>query len=288
MSEAPSSMVLVVDDDPVNLRLLSDALAGQPFEVTFAADGESALEQSRRFKPDVVVLDALMPGMDGFEVCRRLKDDPATREIPVLFMTALADSLSRQRGFAVGAVDFFTKPFEREELLARVKIQLALRTAVRALHEKNLALERELAERMRAESERTALQQKIIEAQAARLSELSTPIIPITDRLLVMPLIGLMDEKRAEQVLYAALTRTRETRAEALILDITGVPRADRTVAAAIVKTARALRLLGTRTVLTGIRPDVSRALVALDADLTGVITQSTLQAGIAYAMRGL
>jgi DNA-binding response OmpR family regulator len=280
-------MVLVVDDDPAQLRLLSEMLFAQPFEVAFAADGETALDHIRRFMPDVVILDALMEGIDGFEVCRRLKADPATHEIPILFMTALADAASRQRGFVVGAVDYLTKPIEREELLARVKMQFALRTAVRALHEKNLALEQELVERMRAEGERAALQQQIIEAQAARLSEMSTPIIPITDRILVMPLIGLMDEKRAEQVLFAALERTRESGADVLILDITGVPRADHGIATTIVNTARALRLLGAQTVLTGIGPDVARTLVELEVDFTEVVTHSTLQGGIAYAVRG-
>ena len=262
-------------------------MVGEPFEVTFASDGETALQQIGLLVPDVVVLDAQMPGMDGFEVCGRLKADPATLEIPVIFMTALSDPASRRRGFALGAVDYLTKPFERDELVTRVRTQIALRTALRDLYEKNLALEQELAVRMRAEAERATLQQQIIEAQEARLLEMSSPIIPITDRILVMPLIGIMDEKRAEQVRFAALERTRSSGADVLILDITGVPRADHAVATAIVDTARALRLLGARTLLTGIRPDVARTLVALSVDLTEVVTYSTLQSGIACAVAG-
>jgi anti-anti-sigma regulatory factor len=142
------------------------------------------------------------------------------------------------------------------------------------------ALEAELDERRRAEVERLVLQRQIL--------EMSTPIIPISDRILAMPLIGLMDEERVERVLQAALRRTTESHAEVMILDITGVLRADERVAAAILDTARALRLLGARTVLTGIRPDMAQALVALDVDFADITTKSTLQAGIAYAMHAI
>jgi DNA-binding response OmpR family regulator len=315
-----SAVVLVADDSPVNLDILTEILSGQDFSVMVATDGQMVLEQVSRELPDLVLLDAMMPRMNGFEVCRVLKADAATRDIPVIFTTALADPSDRVRGLELGAVDYVTKPFEQTELLLRVKTQLNLRAATLALVEKNAALElaqeelrrgrdtlelevarrteelrkamarleHELNERQRAEAERTGLQEQIIAAQAARLAELSTPIIPITDRILVMPLIGLMDEERAERVLEAALQHAMAASAEAMILDITGVPRADHAVAEMILKTARALRLIGARTILTGIRADVARTLVALDIDFTEIITQSTLQGAISYVLREL
>lgn len=280
--------VLVVDDDPVNLRLLSDILAEEAFEVTFAADGHMALHQVRNTSPDVVLLDAQMPGLDGFGVCRQMKADPATADIPVLFMTALTDSASRRRGFELGAIDYLTKPFERDELIARLHTQLALRRAMRELHEKNAALEQELALRIQAEQERASLQQQIIEKQRARLFELSTPIIPISDRILVMPLIGSMDEARSEQIRAQALSRASRSHADVMIIDITGMTRVDQQFAQALVRTIRALRLLGTQTLVTGIQSQVAQTLIMQKVDLTEVTTLATLQNGIAMAMAKL
>jgi DNA-binding response OmpR family regulator/anti-anti-sigma regulatory factor len=284
---APSTgLVFAVDDDPVNLQTLAEALWGEPFEVAFASDGETALAQIREQMPDVVILDALMPGMTGFEVCRQLKADPATNEIPVLFMTALTDVADRLRGFSLGAADYLTKPFEHEELRARIKTHLTLRLTLRTLAEKNMQLERELWERKRSEEERATLMSQVLAAQEARLTEMSTPIIPITDRVLVMPLIGMMDDARAALVTESALKRATEGGATVMILDMTGVPRADDAVARAMMNTARALRLLGIQTILTGIRPDVARTFVELNVDLSEILMASTVQMGVTHAMR--
>ncbi|KYG03039.1 hypothetical protein BE21_53600 [Sorangium cellulosum] len=106
MASDRHALVLLVDDDPSSLKLLSEALAGQPITLAVAIDGEMALRQIRREVPDLVLLDAVMPGLSGFEVCRRLKEDPATRGVPVLFMTVLSDTASRVRGLELGAVDY--------------------------------------------------------------------------------------------------------------------------------------------------------------------------------------
>lgn len=142
MMKARSALVLLVDDDPASLKLLSDALSGQPLTLAVAIDGEMALRQVRRELPDLVLLDARMPGVDGFEVCRRLQSDAATRDVPIIFMTSFTDAASRVRGLELGAVDYVTKPFVREELAARVRAQLAIRASARALAEKNEELER--------------------------------------------------------------------------------------------------------------------------------------------------
>jgi anti-anti-sigma regulatory factor len=135
------------------------------------------------------------------------------------------------------------------------------------------------------DAEKAMLQEQVIAAQHARLVELSTPLIPITHRILVMPLIGTMDTDRAHQAIEALLEGASSRGAEFMILDITGLKRVDESVAAMLVSAARGLRLLGTRTVITGIPPEVARTLVHIDASLQGIITKATLQDGIAVAM---
>jgi DNA-binding response OmpR family regulator/DNA-binding CsgD family transcriptional regulator len=112
--------VMIVDDTPANLAVLSDALLEQGYRVLVATDGYSALEQLGYIKPDVILLDGMMPGIDGFETCRRLKANPQTATIPVIFMTALGDLDDLLRGFDEGAIDYIVKPFHNEEVLARV------------------------------------------------------------------------------------------------------------------------------------------------------------------------
>jgi len=358
-----NGLILVVDDNPTHLGLLTDALTGSGFEIAVARDGEMALEQIGYEPPDLILLDVVMPGIDGFETCRRLKADPATRDIPVIFMTAHADTADRVQGLELGAVDFITKPFQQEEVLARVRSQLRLQRLTRMLAEQNALLqrkiedhaaaeralqeltnelelrveartaelsralreleqartetqeisealrrsnealegevarrieelcqtaerlERELGERARAEEGRAALQQEVIRVHEARLAELSTPLIPITERIVVMPLIGTMDAARADQLLGVALEGVHREGATVVILDITGVRAVDAGVAGALVRTAGALRLLGAEAVITGMRPEVAQALVELDLELGEVVTRGNLRGGIAYAL---
>lgn len=115
-----NSTVMIVDDTPANLAVLSDALIENGYRVLVATDGYSALEQLDYVKPDLILLDGMMPGIDGFETCRRIKDNPLTASIPILFMTALGDLDDLLRGFDEGAVDYIVKPFRTEEVLARV------------------------------------------------------------------------------------------------------------------------------------------------------------------------
>jgi len=123
----PLGTVMIVDDTPANLALLSDALQEQGYRVLVATDGYSALEQLRYIKPDVILLDGMMPGIDGFETCHRIKQNDDTRQIPILFMTALGDLDNLLRGFNEGAIDYIVKPFRHEEVLARVGAQVAQR-----------------------------------------------------------------------------------------------------------------------------------------------------------------
>jgi putative nucleotidyltransferase with HDIG domain len=118
--------ILAVDDTPESLKLLTDILREEGYAVRSAINGALALSAAINHPPELVVLDVRMPEMDGFEVCRRLKAHPATREVPVIFVTALSETEEKVRGFALGAVDFVTKPYQREELLARVRTHLEI------------------------------------------------------------------------------------------------------------------------------------------------------------------
>jgi diguanylate cyclase (GGDEF)-like protein/PAS domain S-box-containing protein len=119
--------VLIVDDTPANLDVIVSTLEGLEVMVVVARDGEEGLRRAQFVLPDLILLDVMMPGMDGFETCRRLKMNPATREIPVIFMSALSDTPSKLSGFEAGGVDYISKPFQVEEVLARVKTHLSVR-----------------------------------------------------------------------------------------------------------------------------------------------------------------
>lgn len=145
--------ILVVDDNPDNLQVLMKLLTKHGFVTYPASEGELALRFVRSTPPDLILLDILMPGMDGYQVCRQLKADAQTREIPVIFMTALSEIQDKVAGFKLGAVDYITKPFQAEEALARVRTHITLHHMQKRLEAQNRQLQREIAERRRAENE---------------------------------------------------------------------------------------------------------------------------------------
>lgn len=132
--------IMIVDDNLTNLSVLFDTLRSNGFNISVAKSGEKALEQIKTVKPDLILLDVLMSGIDGFETCRRLKNNQTTKDIPVLFMTVLTDKVEKVMGFEVGGADFITKPIECEEVLARVKTHLTIRDQKILLEEKNVEL----------------------------------------------------------------------------------------------------------------------------------------------------
>lgn len=142
--------ILIVDDTPVNLGVLVDYLEGYGFNIRIARRGETALQRVAYAAPDIILLDVLLPGIDGFETCRRLKANPAHADIPVIFMTSLASAEDKIRGFEVGAVDYVTKPLQQAEVLARVTTHLRLRKVAQNLQARNAQLESST----RAEKER--------------------------------------------------------------------------------------------------------------------------------------
>jgi DNA-binding NtrC family response regulator len=145
----PAAAVLVVDDEPFNRDLLEQELRTAGYRTLSAESGEEALAVAAQARPDLILLDAMMPGLDGFATCARLKDAEATRAIPVIFLTALTDTSVKVRAFRAGAVDYVTKPFEPEELLARVRTHISLRREIEA-HGRSKATIRALVEEMRA------------------------------------------------------------------------------------------------------------------------------------------
>ena len=116
--------ILIIDDEPVQLRAIVAKLASLGFETLIARDGPDGLGKAQRGRPDLILLDILMPGWDGYETCRRLKAVPATRAIPVIFLSALCDTAQKLEGFEAGCVDYITKPFDQREVLARVSAHL--------------------------------------------------------------------------------------------------------------------------------------------------------------------
>lgn len=144
-ARAPS--ILIVDDDPNNLAIMTDYLGGYNYNILVAEDGESGVRRAVFATPDLILLDVMMPGIDGYEACRKLKTIESTRDTPVIFMTALADTENKIKGFEAGAVDYITKPFQREEVLARVGVHLHIRELTNKLQEANLYLEKRVEER---------------------------------------------------------------------------------------------------------------------------------------------
>lgn len=145
--------IMIVDDNPTNLEVLSEALTNVGFRVVVAVDGQSAIDQVKYRPPELILLDVMMPGINGYETCSQLKSDPSTRDIPVLFMTALSDAENTAQGLSLGAVDYISKPFHQKEVIARVQTHLQLAHFSKALKEQNQLLSQEIERRKQAEQE---------------------------------------------------------------------------------------------------------------------------------------
>lgn len=149
-SPTSSAIILIVDDTPDNVRLLSTILTEEGYQVRKALNGKRALATVQEFPPNLILLDVMMPEMNGYEVCAQLKDSPKTSSIPVIFLSALDDVVNKVKAFDVGAVDYITKPFQDKEVLARVANQLTIQSQQKLLQEQTKQLE-ELVERLQNE-----------------------------------------------------------------------------------------------------------------------------------------
>jgi len=186
-----NSTILIIDDNPTNLGVISDYLKDYGFTILVDRDGESGLETAEYSRPDLILLDIKMPGIDGFETCRRLKNHQSLQEIPVIFMTALTDTEDKVTGFQAGAVDYITKPFQPEEVLARVvthlnnqaltaelqrardELELRVEGRTAELSAANARLQVEIAERKQAEAEIKNLNDNLAHRVAVRTRELA-------------------------------------------------------------------------------------------------------------------
>jgi signal transduction histidine kinase len=174
-----SHRILVVDDVPENLNLLSVMLGQEGYEVRRAPNGSMALQNVPRYCPHLILLDIMMPGMDGYEVCKILKDDTETAQIPIIFLSALNEPFDKVKAFQMGGVDYITKPFDVEEVLARVKQQLDLQDLRVALETQNQKLKEEVEERSRAEQKAFQASQAKSNFLARMSHELRTPLSTI-------------------------------------------------------------------------------------------------------------
>jgi signal transduction histidine kinase len=173
MTTLQSFTIFIVDDIPANLGVLDEFLTQQGFEVLMASDGESAVNKIEKAQPHLILLDVLMPnGIDGFETCQRLKANLQTKEIPIIFMTALTDIVDKVKGFKLGAVDYITKPFQQEEVLARIKTHLRIYQLQQQSHTQN--------EELRFANAKLARAARMKDEFLANMShELRTPLVAI-------------------------------------------------------------------------------------------------------------
>jgi sigma-B regulation protein RsbU (phosphoserine phosphatase) len=167
--------ILLVDDNPTNLQVLFQTLDGRGYNLLVAKNGEIALNIARKALPNLILLDIMMPGIDGYEVCRQLKADPLTREIPVIFLSALVDTKDKVQGLDLGAVDYVTKPFQPEEVIARVNTHLTIYRLKRKVQAQRDELEDEL--QSVAEEQR-----KLLPKQLPRIDGLKMSVFYQTSR----------------------------------------------------------------------------------------------------------
>ncbi len=198
MTAAPANNphILLIDDNPADIDVLLDPLTEAGFEISVAEDGEDGLEQAQYDLPDLILLDVVLPRIDGFETCRRLKAVECTQEIPVIFMTSLTNLADKVHGFAVGGVDYIPKPIQPAEVLARVRTQLALRDLQRQLAAQNAALQQEVAERQRAEAALQRANADLEQHIAARTADLNTANASLRAEI--------AERQRAEEELWRA------------------------------------------------------------------------------------
>lgn len=203
MENSNSHSILIVDDNHNNLEVLSETLTRAGFQVAVAIDGETAIEQVQYYQPELILLDVMMPGIDGYQTCQKIKANPDTFDIPIIFMTALSDTEHKVRGFAIGAVDYITKPFQREEVLARVRVQLQLRNLARTLEGQNRMLKKEIQQRERVEGSLLKLNQELENRVEERTNKLSRTL-----KTLRLAQVELVQQKKDLEV------RVRERTAE--------------------------------------------------------------------------
>jgi DNA-binding response OmpR family regulator len=196
---APKPQILIVDDNPTNLEVIADYLEDSGFDITVARDGESVLDRMPYTQPDLILLDVMMPDMDGFQVCYRLKADEATKDIPIIFMTVLAGTQDKVKSFAAGAVDYVTKPIQKEEILIRIKTHLTIQQQKAQLQKAKALLSK------RATQLETSSQVGQHITSILDLEQLLSEVAALIQAKFGYYLVGiwLLDEEKQEMVLRA-------------------------------------------------------------------------------------
>ncbi|MCB9751540.1 MAG: response regulator [Myxococcales bacterium] len=236
----PRQTILVIDDDPTNLKVAVEYLKAYSYKILIARDGETGIERAQLARPDLILLDVQMPGIDGYETCRRLGANPDTAGIPVIFMTALGSADHKLRGFEAGARDYVTKPVEERVLLARARAHLQIRELQLQLEEQRELLSARVLEQ-RASAARELAHREVDVSERTRLLELvrwqSAQLLDATRQRLDAP-GGLA---RSDGSLVALLRRHLEQARELL----QAAAREPRTAEAARGNVVIALELLG-------------------------------------------
>lgn len=198
-----SSQILVVDDTPANLKLLTDILTNNGYQVRPALSGKIALRSMAAEIPDLILLDIKMPEMDGYEVCSRLKADPATKNIPVIFISALDEMADKVKGFNAGGIDFITKPFQAEEVIVRVETHISINRLQRELELQNNKMQLEIEERKKVEAELIVHKNKLEELVNIRTNDLNTSYLKLQQEL--------QEKEELEKELMKALDKSEES-----------------------------------------------------------------------------
>ncbi|WP_437316627.1 AAA family ATPase [Sorangium sp. So ce385] len=284
--------------EPKHVSVLQGVALG-----SFRGAPQSVISYVQRTLKSVLLDDAAQEAKFSADPYIQEKRTKSLMCAPILRRGRLVGVLYLENNLSIGA---FTQ--DRLELLSLLSAQIAtsienaklyeglerevaarteeLRMSNEQLRSVNGRLQVELAERVRLQEERVQMQEEIIRSQRDRLFELSTPFIPITDDIMVMPIIGTIDDKRAAQMIETAMQGVAASSAKVVIVDVTGVKSVDSSVASRLMSLAHAVGLLGSRAILTGLRPAVAQSLVALGVDLGKIETRANLKAGIAYAMK--
>ncbi len=207
----PKKTILVVDDNPDNLDLLFDYLKGSGFRVLTASDGEAALEQAQSNRPDVILMDVLMPKMNGFEACRRLKANEITQDIPVMFMTALTNPVDKLQGLQLGAVDYLNKPILCEEVLARINTHLTISRLQEDLRQQNKQLREESQQRQQAQDALQKAHQELERRIQQRTAQLAQTVSRLKKEI--------EERRRAEQKIQVYSQKLKEKNSDLSRLD---------------------------------------------------------------------